>query len=116
MEKMTLKQWIVLNISMSTRLEELNGNKVVIVTSAGVFTGNLLRENSDSDGSKLFSGLLDGIECNSEELVDIEQVPNDGYVALEDATLDTNGTKYNFGNIIIFHDQIVGITLGNPEV
>jgi len=113
MEKMTLKKHAIFTVSTLTKYDELRDNKVIVVTSAGVFTGRLMKENSNKDGKAL---ILDVIERTKEELVETGQVPNDGYITLEDATLDTNGTKYNFGNIIIFHDQIVGITLGNTEV
>ena len=41
-------------------------------------------------------------------------IGNDGYLALTDVTVKgSGGATFNVGNLVVFYDQIIGITLGS---
>lgn len=37
---------------------------------------------------------------------------NDGYMLLSDVTVINGNTRTNFEHMIVFYDQIIGVTLG----
>lgn len=56
----------------------------------------------------VFTTMLDEISKNYK--ADIEG--DDGYMLLSDVTVINGNTRTNFEHMIVFYDQIIGVTLG----
>jgi len=112
MKAMSLKKHVILNFALSIGIEALEKNKLIVVTSAGVFTGKLNKEDKEDNSNHFFSILLEKITDNFEGSLS-NLAPDDGYIVLKEAMLNSGGIKYNISRIVIFYDQIVGITIGD---
>ena len=62
------------------------------------------------EGASVIAAILASARLNYGE---IPVVGNDGYLALTDVTVKVpRGDTFNMGNLVVFYDQIIGITLG----
>lgn len=122
----TMKKHIVNSLAKTTKIEGLDSNHLILVTAAGIICGNpsssspLTREEvtskdgpiSNSDVAKLYVSFLTA----AKETYDGDVSGNDGYLFLENAFIQTpNGTQ-NLGNIVVFYDQIIGVSIGNLSI
>lgn len=113
---MTLKKYLSIALASSTKVESMTRNQLVIVTGAGTIIGRLVSED-DSEAQKLIPSLASRFtEDYKKEFIDSsEDLPdNDGFLTLVDAQLLTSSNNtVNFPSIIVFFDQIIGITVGS---
>ena len=111
----TLKKTIIRGLAVATGLEALRNNKLVLVTPIGVISGYLCDEDNlgqDATGEVLLSTITEKLTTDFGE-DNIEG--NDGYLLLSDVKVQTGANMtYNLPNLIVFYDQIIGVTLGNP--
>lgn len=107
----TLKKDIIKLLATATTIDSLAKNQVVLLTSLGTIIGDLAIEGcSDETSSALIKALLQ----KAEELhPETELDGNDGYIHLTNAhLLHAGGGQSSLGNIVVFMDQVIGITLG----
>ena len=107
----TLKKDIIKMFSLATTVEPFEKNSVILLTALGTIVGDLAPEDgAGSPGSAIISTLLD----KANELHPTDELnDNDGYVHLSNARILHAGGQSNLGDIVVFMDQIIGITLGN---
>lgn len=104
----SLKKTIIRTLAMAPQIDMLTNNQVILTTAAGVIAGTMVEENSEKQGDVIFSTMLKTIKEKYE--ADIEG--NDGYMLLSDVTVINGNTRTNFEHMIVFYDQIIGVTLG----
>lgn len=108
----TLKKDIIALFAHSTNTELLANNQVIFLTSLGMIVGDFPTEEDDSNPETAMISIL--VEKASEFYADKELSGNDGYIQLVNARLiSTDGKRVNMGDVVLFHDQIIGVKLGN---
>jgi len=132
MEIPSLKKEIVSGLYAALLENVLSNNSLILATSSGIITGNPIsdEEIETAKSKKEFSemtevessicidsSLLDVINKNYEEQYKVNRPTqgNDGYLWLKDATLLSGGATYHFGTLIVFYDQILGVSVGNTS-
>ena len=118
----TLKKHIIRSFARATNLDGFDANKVILATAAGLISGKLsstsamtIEEMTEECGSlsrdsaeKLYESLLTAARETYKEEVE----GSDGYILLTDAAIRDKDCTYNVGNMVVFYDQIIGISLG----
>ena len=104
----SLKKMIIRTLAVAPQTDMFANNQVVLTTAAGVIAGKIVEENSEKQGDLIFSTMLETIKEKYE--ADIEG--NDGYMLLSDVTVINGNTRTSFEHMIVFYDQIIGMTLG----
>lgn len=99
--------------------DELRDNKIVVSTAAGIFVGNLFSEEctyTDSN-SVLSHVMVNAFHDVSQSYLKEHSIDspdnNDGYFCLENVQLVNGNVRTNFPFIVLFYDQVIGITVGN---
>ena len=116
MDNPSLKKHMIKSLSAITMQSKygLNNNNVNLLTPSGIITGKLIR-NEDNDPTNIFRELVGTISSSFlNEYSDGETISeNDGFIMLSNSVLITsNSTCYNLGDLIVFYDQIIGVTIG----
>jgi len=98
-------------------MDELKSNQLVVLTGAGVISGNPVEKGTiDETSPKTFVSALTQMtfeQYKSDYSIDSSLPGNDGFFALKDAVLRTgSNTTYNIGEVIIFFDEIIGVSIG----
>ena len=116
----SLKKDIIINLSRVPFLQGMDNNNVIIMTSAGTYSGKLIsNEDDDSEIALPFANALSELADRYRQDNHIDKNTlldgNDGYLILKDVQLRTNGPIINMPFVVLFFDQIVGISIGNVE-
>lgn len=114
---MSLRNEIIRAFATASNEKELADTKVILYTSAGMIYGNMVMEGVDlhqtelqENVSSFYAGLLDAVhnKVNSGQLNDCES-----YIYLTNAVIKPSfGSVARIGNIVVFCDQIVGVSIG----
>ena len=107
----TMKKSVIQAFSSAPLLDGLENNNVILVTALGLISGKMLTEENLDNPGKIYDSIL---RAASKSFGDDEVSGNDGYLALTEATIKTvNGRNIDLGNVVIFYDQSIGVSLGN---
>lgn len=122
MSNSSLKKDIIYGLANSTEIDQLKENYVVLLTASGIIKGKISKLGYPEDASpkNLLNTLVHSI---SEEYREHYSIPedtllpgNDGGIALEDVTILLNsGSNYVLPHLVVFFDQIIGVTIGNID-
>ena len=121
MDKPTMKKYISLMLTGVSEIEGLENNDVIFVTSIGYITGKPLSEEETQENSKITSDntlywVTKNITDDYRKEYNITEEPidgNDGYIILKDVTIKYLNSTTKLGSLILFFDQIIGVTFGN---
>ena len=108
----SLKKRLIFSLAFAPTVDELKDQEVFLVTASGMIQG--VPVNTEELG--LLAQLADTIA--KEHVKDCALEPdaylpgNDGYIVLRDARVKEGTNTYNFAELIVFFDQIIGISLG----
>jgi len=86
---------------------------LILVTSNGVISGTPCPEESDSE----FTGFVQGVAGQYKEKY-APEAPLDGHdgcIILKDVTVQSGLQTTEVGRLVVFFDQIVGVTLGKLD-
>ena len=118
----SLKKDIIFGLANSTEIDQLKENYVVLLTASGIIKGKVstLGPPEDVTPKNLLNSLVNSI---SKEYREYNSIPegtmlpgNDGGIALEDVSiLLNNGSNYLLPHLVVFFDQIIGVTIGNID-
>ena len=107
----SLKKSMIMGFSLLPTIDALKGNKLVLLTPAGVVTGIL--EEEDAEDMKTASGLIKStvstVEDNYFKESTVEN--NDGFMLLRQVTLMIGNNTFNFESFVVFFDQIIGVSI-----
>ena len=107
-----LKKHLLQFFALATTTDELKGNYVQLITAAGRISGKMAPE----DDKSLLAVFSEASLKNYYEEYDLEDEPTsglDGYIVLNDVTIcSCSGSTTSMPQMIVFYDQIIGITLG----
>lgn len=116
-----LKNEIIKAFATAANEKELDGIEVVLYTAAGIIYGKMVMDGADipqtedqKNVSFFYSNILNAVhnKVGEEQLNDCIS-----YIYLTDAAIKTSlGTPSRIGNIVVFCDQIVGISIGTVNV
>ena len=115
----SLKKKVILSFASSLSADGLEKNHIILTTSAGLISGKPLPPETDFDETR-----QDGQQMSVDEIYTMllkiagehfegNVEGNDGYMLLTDATIRNQNTTYNLGTIVVFYDQIIGVSLGS---
>lgn len=112
----SIKRKLIKVLATAYDTDMLRWNKVVLVTPFGVISGKpepAGEEYEDLSTTAVISELCDKVvDDYGAENVD----GNDGFIFMTDVTIhSSNKATFNVANLVVFYDQIIGITLGNVE-
>ncbi len=113
MNKPSLKKYITINFSKV----ELNDNEqFIVVTSAGVASGKPLLNGENALLPNYAQFLVDTVHeyrSNNGISEDEPLCGDDGFIVLTDVTLNASNLITHMPYLIVFTDQIVGISIGS---
>ncbi len=114
----SLKKDIIIKLSMIPLLQGMENNNIIVMTSAGTYTGKIISNEDDTPEIALpFVNMLSELADQYRQDNHIDENTlldgNDGYLILKDVQLRTNGPIINMPFVVLFFDQIVGISIGN---
>ena len=119
----SIKKHIISNLAAATNIPscDFDKNEIVLVTAYGLITGKLsklIQDGENFDAQKHF--LPELINQMSENY--IEKVAagrsldgDDGYLILSNAVVSNGSFQYQFGNLVVFFDQIIGVSIRGIE-
>lgn len=105
MNNPTFKKFLTMSVALATTTDEFAEDSLIIVTHSGIIEGRY------GEGS-LLSSFSKGVKDKFDEAYPSDLSGNDGHIILKNATLTTATGQFNFQELIVFYDQIVGVTLG----
>ena len=116
-----LKKTIIEKMYALLLTDEFKGNKLVISTANGIITGVPEQYLSEYNKTKSPEILAEAILYRVIERVTDEYreqyglqdscPQNDGFIFLKDVTIASGNSITDLTNLIVFYDQIIGITL-----
>ncbi|MDU7338076.1 MAG: hypothetical protein E7L17_08180 [Clostridium sp.] len=131
MDNPSLKKNIVSHMYSSLFSEFLESNSLILLTPMGVIKGKpvdvkeaLDKVSKNTDFSKLSSSEIScgaiaqltenaADEYQKEFSISFPLKGNDGYIILKNVTFDNSNKSYNLPALVVFFDQIIGITIAN---
>lgn len=115
----TLKKNIIIGFSMIPDIQEFQGNSILLATPMGLICGTpakLPDEGGDSDDRAAINVLYSKILQHIGDQYKGEVGGNDGYLLLDNVSIRSNGNQtINVGTMIVFYDQIIGISFGTLQ-
>ena len=121
MNRPSLKKETIRTFAGAAAIPEFQDDLLVVVTPAGLITGHpvaaTVPNNSTSD---TVSDILTALDTVSKKYADTYHLEfpladNDGYIILNDVTHYTGGSTNKLSYLIVFIDQIVGISTGKIQ-
>lgn len=124
MNKSSLKDTLILGMATAPTIEAFQNNSLVLLTAAGTISGTMIENEdpkniADTDPNAVSAFALGTIvkgckkAFNKQEEVESEVIGNDGYLILKDVTVTNfSGVTTKMGALVVFFDQIIGVTLG----
>ena len=99
-------------LNVKTENIDLTSNRLILVTSAGIITGDYVFDNDQDyqDDPEFF--IMDQISSQAEEF---SSEPKNSILLSNVEILSANGTKFSFHYLHVFTDDIIGISFGNTN-
>lgn len=117
---MSLKKSIALHLSSLLENENLEGHKLILSTSSGTICGRFPTEEELADEDTVYAALAEMCQNignnykNELGLQADDSLPGDeGYLFLVDVQILTGMKAIDLPFIIVFYDEIVGISFGH---
>lgn len=115
-----IKNEIIRAFATAANEEELEETQVILYTSAGIIYGKMVMDGANlhqtehqQNVSSFYTGLLNAVHG---KIGDGQLNDCNNYIYLTNATIKPSiGTPITVGNIVVFCDQIVGVSLGAVE-
>lgn len=113
----SLKKELITCFGVSTTMDSLKNNRLVLLTSVGVIIGTFVShdDETNSEPVKFLDQISVDIACNYKQQNNIDsKTPldgNDGFLSLKDVQIKSGNNTLNFNFINIFFDQIIGVTI-----
>lgn len=112
----TLKKRVIRGIATATQAEALRNNNVIITTALGLISGRAYTEGTTEKEEPGITVIAEFTKKIVEDYGAANIDGNDGFIMLKDVTVRTgSNTIFNIPSIVVFYDQIIGITFGNLE-
>lgn len=116
----SLKKFLITALAHVTTMKEggFNKDSIVIVTAAGVITGkqSIYDPNSKPSENQVTTIVEVADKEYKKNFTESTVAGNDGYLTVRGATLTmSSGVQYTFDNLVVFFDQIIGITVGGQK-
>ena len=117
---MSLKKELTINMADLLTAEAMEKNKIAIITSIGLITGRYPTEKELEDKDNSNSALTKFCTNIGNEykktlsLSETDKLPGDeGYLYLVDVVIKAPNQSYRLPFMIVFFDQIIGISMGS---
>lgn len=114
----SLKKELIVKFALSTTVEEMENNKLILLTPAGLVSGELVTE-SNSPEVQVLDAFTNKLATQYKEDNNIDEATyldgNDGYLSLENVTINHGSSSIKMPFINVFFDQIIGVTLGSKS-
>ena len=113
----TLKKYVISRLHNVPLVEGAEDNSVIVMTPAGTYIGKPVSDKdeskTDSFWAELFFELAKDYRQDNQIAENVPLDGNDGFLVLKDVQLQANGSIIKMPFVVLFFDQIVGITIGN---
>lgn len=114
MDKASLKKLICKAMAVSTTIEGLDKNDVIFLTPIGMVMGKPV--SKDEVKKNVIFRVANDIEVDYRDTNNLKGTAlpnNDGYICLENVTVRNLNSTYGLNSLILFYDQIIGVSLGS---
>lgn len=124
MNKYTLKKHIIFSLARATLLDDFKDSKIMLITSGGTIVGTVCnlkdaKDTSDCPSSEYFASLTNQLAKGYREDMGLNPGEptegNDGFIILKDVEVTNGSSKTKSNTLVVFLDQIVGISFGKSE-
>lgn len=115
MENPTLKKAIIRDLLRAPASEKIGAESICLLTAFGLVTGIPVISDINPEKQPVGSIAMEIYDNYSEKFDVTSSLPgNDGYIILKNAeVISSPRTKsFNFTELIVFFDQIIGVTFG----
>lgn len=118
----SLKKTLIHQYLLLAERDELKGNVITLITTAGTIIGTIIEKNpaeemqSTDDFLPTINEQIKSQYYSTFELEENKTLPeNDGFFCLKNVSLisGTGARPINFNFLNVFYDQIIGITIGH---
>lgn len=115
----SLKKQLIKSAACLPKVDGLQKNKLILATATGLIAGHPCLEIDDCKEGDDFSQFLFNILAQQTEEyckhfgVEKPLAADDGYLILTDVTIQRENGVVNMSNLIVFYDQIVGMSIGD---
>ena len=124
MDRQSIKKFLISDLYLLTNEEELKNNDINLFTPLGIISGKPYHYSTDNLNeylaTDLMAKLFEKITNTYKSKYSIENsIPeNDGFIVLQDVIIRSNNSVniIKVPQLVVFYDQIIGITLGNLTV
>lgn len=116
----SLKKALITKMYALPLIDGFENNSIIVMTAAGTYTGKPISKTDDSSElsfqfAKIVSQVVDSYREENHLEKDKPLDGNDGSLILKDVQLDANGKVISMPFVILFYDQITGITVGKAK-
>lgn len=118
MERESLKKYVIKMLAFSTELKDADQTCLTFVTSIGLITGRIVNDEASEIVSadtylskKVYKFREDYIK--EYEMDEAPLMEDDGVLVLKDVQISNNGFIAKMQELVIFYDQIIGVTMGS---
>ena len=120
MNRPSLKKWVAAHVAQSTVTDDSCNFRVNFITALGIITCTLFYEEDFNTSQKAHVLKYYAEEQTNdyrEQFIHSDSNLNDddGLLLVKDATIITSNKMMDVGEMIIFYDQIIGITFGGKK-
>lgn len=110
MSTLTLKEHLINTISLTQHCENPNKNNLKLITPAGLISGTFVNTFTYASGH-VIDGFVDEYYCKYIPAAETELgEKNDSILRFEDVLLNNGTTEIHLRYLVVFIDQIIGIT------
>lgn len=116
----SLKKTIIKYFANIPNIEDLKNNNLILFTTSGIISGKLLLESTENSNNKVFSDIVEDVintyrsDNSLDELKPLND--NDGFLMMENVVIFESNRSINMPFMIVFFDQITGISIGNLQL
>lgn len=117
---MSLKKEIIRFISATPEVEGFEKNKLILTTAFGLITGRFPDPEEMNDLTNPTTVIAKLASCTAQtyktnlSLSETDSLPgDDGYMYLVDVQVTSNTETFTLPFMIIFYDQIIGVSIAN---
>lgn len=116
----SFKKEVIRTFQTLHKIEGLENNRLIVYTPAGTFVGTPLLLEEDVEDNNINKSIFSLLQSVAKDYRSENGIPenqnldnNDGCFLLSDVTLITGNSKNHIPVLVLFYDQITGISIGN---
>lgn len=119
MKMPTLKKFMLRHYEQIPGSTDFEYHKLILITAVGMICGTPVSEDEECEEIGLLIKKNHQLVQDYRTTYDIPKqkrlTGNDGYIMLKDVTIMTNNQNTRLSSLVVFCDEIIGVTVGIME-